>query len=134
MTTLLRHSKVDLALHELRPGRSDGRALLLLCFAAIPRKISFFHYYLLAACALSLALAYIFEHYGPPSIFRRPWGRWAYLGVAAAAFARITAYDRAISTYFASRIEKEDLPGQLDLSFERRSSLEVLFHCRRVTH
>ena len=30
MTTLLRHSKVDLALHELRPGRSDGRPLLLL--------------------------------------------------------------------------------------------------------
>jgi dolichyl-phosphate-mannose-protein mannosyltransferase len=61
--------------------------LLLLCFAAIPRKVSFFHYYLPAACALSLALAYIFEHYGPPSIFRTPWGRWAYLGVAAAAFA-----------------------------------------------
>jgi dolichyl-phosphate-mannose--protein O-mannosyl transferase len=60
--------------------------LLWLCFAAIPRKISFFHYYLPAACALSLALAYIFRHYGGAPVFRRAWGRWAFLALAAAIF------------------------------------------------
>jgi dolichyl-phosphate-mannose--protein O-mannosyl transferase len=60
--------------------------LLWLCFAAIPRKISFFHYYLPAACALSLPLAYIFRHYGGAPVFRRAWGRWAFLALAAAIF------------------------------------------------
>ena len=61
--------------------------LLFLCFAVIPRKTSFFHYYLPAACLLSLPLAYIFGHYGGPPLFRRAWGRWAFLGFTAAVFA-----------------------------------------------
>ena len=60
--------------------------LLFLCFTAIPRKISFFHYYLPAACALGLPLAYIFRHYGGPPLFQRAWGRWAFLGAATAVF------------------------------------------------
>ncbi|MBI2677378.1 MAG: glycosyltransferase family 39 protein [Candidatus Koribacter versatilis] len=60
--------------------------LLLLCFTVIPRKISFFHYYLPAACALGLPLAYVFRHYGGPAIFKRPWGRWAFLAAAAGVF------------------------------------------------
>lgn len=60
--------------------------LLFLCFAVIPRKITFFHYYTPAACALALPLAYVFRHYGGPPLFRRPWGRWAYLGLAVAVF------------------------------------------------
>jgi dolichyl-phosphate-mannose--protein O-mannosyl transferase len=60
--------------------------LLLLCFTAIPRKISFFHYYLPAACALGLSLAYVFLHYGEPPVFRRTWGRWAFLAAAALVF------------------------------------------------
>ena len=61
--------------------------LLYLCFAVIPRKVSFFHYYLPAACMLSLPLAYVFRHYGGAPLFRVAWGRWAYLAVAALAFA-----------------------------------------------
>jgi len=61
--------------------------LLFLCFSVIPRKMSFFHYYLPAACMLSLPLAYVFRHFGGPPLFRRAWGRWAFLGLTAAAFA-----------------------------------------------
>jgi dolichyl-phosphate-mannose--protein O-mannosyl transferase len=61
--------------------------LLFLCFVAIPRKLSFFHYYLPAACMLPLPLAYIFRHYGGAPLFRRAWGRWAFLGLLAALFA-----------------------------------------------
>jgi phosphoribosylaminoimidazolecarboxamide formyltransferase/IMP cyclohydrolase len=43
--------------------------------------------------------------------------------LAAAAFARIAAYDRAISAYFQKRIGTEALPGQLDLHLERSLSL-----------
>jgi phosphoribosylaminoimidazolecarboxamide formyltransferase/IMP cyclohydrolase len=43
--------------------------------------------------------------------------------LAAAAFARIAAYDHAISTYFATLTGKDDLPEHLELSFERRSPL-----------
>jgi dolichyl-phosphate-mannose-protein mannosyltransferase len=60
--------------------------LLFLCFAVIPRKVSFFHYYLPAACALGLALAYVFRHFGGPPVFRRAWGRWAFFAAAAAIF------------------------------------------------
>jgi dolichyl-phosphate-mannose-protein mannosyltransferase len=60
--------------------------LLFLCFTVIPRKISFFHYYLPAGCALSLPLAYVFHSYGGPPLFRRAWGRWAFLALAAAIF------------------------------------------------
>jgi phosphoribosylaminoimidazolecarboxamide formyltransferase/IMP cyclohydrolase len=42
--------------------------------------------------------------------------------LAAAAFARIAAYDRAISGYFASR-SGEELPAALDLHWERRQTL-----------
>jgi phosphoribosylaminoimidazolecarboxamide formyltransferase/IMP cyclohydrolase len=42
--------------------------------------------------------------------------------LAAAAFARTAAYDRAISNYFAARVGDE-LPAQLDLHFERRIPL-----------
>jgi len=60
--------------------------LLYLCFAVIPRKMSFFHYYLPAACMLSLPLAYVFRHYGGAPLFERPWGRWAFLGIATLIF------------------------------------------------
>lgn len=43
--------------------------------------------------------------------------------LAAAAFARIAAYDLAISGYFQQRLGAEALPAQLDLHFERRLSL-----------
>src|SRR5262249_26872953 len=43
--------------------------------------------------------------------------------LAAAAFARTAAYDRAISAYFAGRQPSEGVPARLDLSFERRSEL-----------
>ncbi len=44
--------------------------------------------------------------------------------LAAAAFARTAAYDRAISAYFRSQITPaEDLPAVLDLEFERRQVL-----------
>jgi dolichyl-phosphate-mannose-protein mannosyltransferase len=61
--------------------------LLFLCFSVIPRKMSFFHYYLPAACMLSLPLAYLFRSYGGPPLFRVAWGRWAYLGISVAVFA-----------------------------------------------
>jgi phosphoribosylaminoimidazolecarboxamide formyltransferase/IMP cyclohydrolase len=43
--------------------------------------------------------------------------------LAAAAFARTAAYDRAISAYFAGRGGAEPMPALLDLRFERRMSL-----------
>jgi phosphoribosylaminoimidazolecarboxamide formyltransferase/IMP cyclohydrolase len=43
--------------------------------------------------------------------------------LAAAAFARTAAYDRAISAYFAGRAGAEALPPVLDLRFERRLPL-----------
>ncbi len=43
--------------------------------------------------------------------------------LAAAAFARTAAYDRAISAYFATRTGSEEWPAVLDLRFERRLSL-----------
>jgi phosphoribosylaminoimidazolecarboxamide formyltransferase/IMP cyclohydrolase len=43
--------------------------------------------------------------------------------LAAAAFTRTAAYDRAISAYFARRIETEAFPAALDLQLERRQSL-----------
>ncbi len=43
--------------------------------------------------------------------------------LAAAAFARTATYDRAISAYFAGRIESEPFPAVLDLSLKRRQSL-----------
>jgi phosphoribosylaminoimidazolecarboxamide formyltransferase/IMP cyclohydrolase len=43
--------------------------------------------------------------------------------LAAAAFARIAAYDQAISAYFQKRVGAEALPAQLNLRFERRLSL-----------
>jgi phosphoribosylaminoimidazolecarboxamide formyltransferase/IMP cyclohydrolase len=43
--------------------------------------------------------------------------------LAATAFARTAAYDRAISGYFAGRAGAEELPPQLDLQFERRMTL-----------
>jgi phosphoribosylaminoimidazolecarboxamide formyltransferase/IMP cyclohydrolase len=43
--------------------------------------------------------------------------------LAAAAFARTAAYDRAICGYFASRTAAEEFPPLLDLRFERRMSL-----------
>jgi AICAR transformylase/IMP cyclohydrolase PurH len=43
--------------------------------------------------------------------------------LAAAAFCRTAAYDRAISAYFASRSGAELLPAALDLHFERRQPL-----------
>jgi phosphoribosylaminoimidazolecarboxamide formyltransferase/IMP cyclohydrolase len=43
--------------------------------------------------------------------------------LAAAAFARTAAYDRAISAYFAGRARPEPMPAVLDLRFERRMSL-----------
>ncbi|MBI1917145.1 MAG: bifunctional phosphoribosylaminoimidazolecarboxamide formyltransferase/IMP cyclohydrolase [Planctomycetes bacterium] len=44
--------------------------------------------------------------------------------LAAAAFARIAAYDAAISAYFAGRLAgAADFPASLDLRFERRSTL-----------
>jgi phosphoribosylaminoimidazolecarboxamide formyltransferase/IMP cyclohydrolase len=43
--------------------------------------------------------------------------------LAAAAFARTAAYDRAISAYFATRGGAEDFPPVLDLRFERKLGL-----------
>jgi phosphoribosylaminoimidazolecarboxamide formyltransferase/IMP cyclohydrolase len=43
--------------------------------------------------------------------------------LAAAAFARTAAYDRAVSAYFAGRVGAEPLPPRLELAFERRSVL-----------
>jgi phosphoribosylaminoimidazolecarboxamide formyltransferase/IMP cyclohydrolase len=43
--------------------------------------------------------------------------------LAAAAFARTAAYDRAISAYFAARTGADGLPTALDLHFERRLAL-----------
>ncbi len=43
--------------------------------------------------------------------------------LAAAAFARTAAYDRAISAYFAGRAGREPFPPVLDLHFERRMPL-----------
>src|SRR5262249_31123470 len=43
--------------------------------------------------------------------------------LAAAAFARTAAYDRAISAYFAGRAGGDELPPILDLRFERRLGL-----------
>jgi phosphoribosylaminoimidazolecarboxamide formyltransferase/IMP cyclohydrolase len=43
--------------------------------------------------------------------------------LAAAAFARTAAYDRAISRYFEGRAPAEEFPPQMDLHFERRSLL-----------
>jgi phosphoribosylaminoimidazolecarboxamide formyltransferase/IMP cyclohydrolase len=43
--------------------------------------------------------------------------------LTAAAFARTAAYDRAISAWFAARLEKEAFPASLDLRLERRQSL-----------
>jgi phosphoribosylaminoimidazolecarboxamide formyltransferase / IMP cyclohydrolase len=43
--------------------------------------------------------------------------------LAAAAFARTAAYDRAISAYFARRSGTDEMPALLDLRFERRQTL-----------
>jgi phosphoribosylaminoimidazolecarboxamide formyltransferase/IMP cyclohydrolase len=43
--------------------------------------------------------------------------------LAAAAFARTAAYDRAISAYFASRMPTEGMPALLDLRFEQKLKL-----------
>jgi phosphoribosylaminoimidazolecarboxamide formyltransferase/IMP cyclohydrolase len=43
--------------------------------------------------------------------------------LAAAAFARTAAYDRAVSAYFAGQAGGELFPSRLDLSFERRAAL-----------
>jgi phosphoribosylaminoimidazolecarboxamide formyltransferase/IMP cyclohydrolase len=43
--------------------------------------------------------------------------------LAAAAFARTAAYDRAVSAYFANQAGGEAFPSRLDLTFERRSAL-----------
>jgi phosphoribosylaminoimidazolecarboxamide formyltransferase/IMP cyclohydrolase len=43
--------------------------------------------------------------------------------LAATAFARVAAYDQAIRDYFQARADKEPLPPQLDLHFERRMPL-----------
>jgi phosphoribosylaminoimidazolecarboxamide formyltransferase/IMP cyclohydrolase len=43
--------------------------------------------------------------------------------LAAAAFARTAAYDRAISTYFARRGPAESFPPTLDICFERKTGL-----------
>src|SRR2546423_1369554 len=43
--------------------------------------------------------------------------------LAAAAFARTAAYDRAISAYFAGRHTSEIFPPALDLRFERKLPL-----------
>jgi phosphoribosylaminoimidazolecarboxamide formyltransferase / IMP cyclohydrolase len=43
--------------------------------------------------------------------------------LAAAAFARIAAYDIAIRDYFASRVQKLEWPEQLDIHLERRLAL-----------
>jgi phosphoribosylaminoimidazolecarboxamide formyltransferase/IMP cyclohydrolase len=43
--------------------------------------------------------------------------------LAAAAFARTAAYDRAISDYFRTRVGGERFPATLDLHFDRRSTL-----------
>jgi phosphoribosylaminoimidazolecarboxamide formyltransferase/IMP cyclohydrolase len=43
--------------------------------------------------------------------------------LAAAAFARTAAYDRAISAYFAGRIDTEGFPGLLELRFEKKMPL-----------
>jgi phosphoribosylaminoimidazolecarboxamide formyltransferase / IMP cyclohydrolase len=43
--------------------------------------------------------------------------------LAAAAFARTAAYDRAIAAFFAHRVGSEAFPARLDLAFERRFAL-----------
>jgi phosphoribosylaminoimidazolecarboxamide formyltransferase/IMP cyclohydrolase len=43
--------------------------------------------------------------------------------LAADAFARTAAYDRAVSAYFATHLSGERLPARLDLTFEKRSAL-----------
>src|SRR5262245_55217156 len=43
--------------------------------------------------------------------------------LAAAAFARTAAYDRAVSAYFTGRAGAEELPERLQLGFERRELL-----------
>jgi phosphoribosylaminoimidazolecarboxamide formyltransferase/IMP cyclohydrolase len=43
--------------------------------------------------------------------------------LAAAAFARTAAYDRAIAAYFAARLGGAELPAALDLHLERRQAL-----------
>jgi phosphoribosylaminoimidazolecarboxamide formyltransferase/IMP cyclohydrolase len=43
--------------------------------------------------------------------------------LAAAAFARIAAYDIAIRDYFASRVEKDEWPEQLEIHLDRRFAL-----------
>jgi phosphoribosylaminoimidazolecarboxamide formyltransferase/IMP cyclohydrolase len=43
--------------------------------------------------------------------------------LAADAFARTAAYDRAIAAYFASRTGGETLPAQLNLAFQRKQAL-----------
>jgi phosphoribosylaminoimidazolecarboxamide formyltransferase/IMP cyclohydrolase len=43
--------------------------------------------------------------------------------LAAAAFARIAAYDAAINAYFASQLSAEPLPAELDRHWQRRSLL-----------
>src|SRR5262249_25304697 len=43
--------------------------------------------------------------------------------LASTAFARIAAYDIAIRDYFASRVDKEEWPKQMDIHLERRLQL-----------
>lgn len=43
--------------------------------------------------------------------------------LAAAAFARTAAYDRAIAAYFVPKLAEDTLPASLDLHFERRQAL-----------
>ena len=43
--------------------------------------------------------------------------------LAAAAFARVAAYDVAISSYFAGLTAKDELPASLDLHYEKRQAL-----------
>lgn len=57
-----------------------------LCWAAIPRKISFYYYYYPAGMTLSLALAYVF-HYGEQGkLFKIRWARWTFLGAVSLLF------------------------------------------------
>ncbi|HUP56885.1 MAG TPA: phospholipid carrier-dependent glycosyltransferase [Bdellovibrionota bacterium] len=52
----------------------------------IPRKVSFYYYYYPAGMVLSLALGYVFFHGEKGELFKRPWARWAFFGIAAGLF------------------------------------------------
>ncbi|MCM2324811.1 MAG: phospholipid carrier-dependent glycosyltransferase [Oligoflexia bacterium] len=60
---------------------------LYLCWAVIPRKVSFYYYYYPAGLALSLCAAYCFRRFDELTSGGYRWARWAYISVALLLFA-----------------------------------------------